>query len=257
MSERNANDVSAELELLGVEELPAELEEAWVDALCGAEVSPELALWLESHPGAAAELRSLGEVAAMIGEDVESQRPGVHFFDALADDVMAGLDRSEAPVRVVELEGGLVESPEASAVSSGSWLSRLRALLVDRPTVGYGVGMAVALVGIVLWTMSGSGDRPVPGGEADAGVRIVEADVDTADASASPERSFAAGLSASERAELEAMAREIEIDFDDDSDDDGEDDDADAFDDWGAGVVGLTSGDEDLDAFEEELRRSL
>jgi len=214
-----------------------ELEAAFFEALDGGPESEALQAWLAAHPEAAAELDELRAVQGALRGDREARSPGPHFFEALHADIMAELDSGDAP-GVVELQGGEV-APMAPAAEGQSWFAWLRALLIDRPSVSYGFGMALALLGIVLWALAGAGDVRPGSSEvavgADAGTDLPAA---------------VAKLPAAEREELRAMAAQIDIDVldEDDDEDDGVE--------W-SGLVGEEYSTAELDEFEDELRRAL
>lgn len=242
MSTHDASEVrEGALALLASE---PELEAAWFEALDGGEVSEPLAVWLSSHPEAARELEELREVQAMLSAEASSRAPGAHFFESLHDDIMAGLDRAEQEVaaEVVELRGGEV-APAVESAGGGGWWAWLRAWLVDRPTLAYGLGMGLALVGIVLWTFASvEGGRGASDG--DAGL------VARAATSGEALPAALANLSVSEQEAVRALAAEIQIDVLDEDEEEGDELE------W-SGLVGEDLSTDEIDEIEDALRRAL
>ena len=122
-------------------ELPGELEEQWCEALAGGDVSAALQKWLSSHPAAAQELMAMRDVAAQLTNSRDAMDPGAHYFESMTQEVVAQL---EAP-RLVGAR--VVTEPEESAAS---W-ARVRDWFVRRPSLGWALVMAAALMAILAW----------------------------------------------------------------------------------------------------------
>lgn len=130
--------------------LPAELEDAWIDALAGASPSPDLQRWLDQHPDAARDLDQLTQLTHALAAERSERHPGARFFDALHDDILAQLDAPQP----VELRGF---QPTPAPAPAAGWLGlmdRLRDLLGRRPTLAYAGAMSLALLALLAFALA-------------------------------------------------------------------------------------------------------
>lgn len=179
------------------------------------------------------------DLVALMAEDREAQDPGDHFFEALHDDILAELEPRGSEV----LGGGRVVDVRPLEESPSLW-ERLRGFWGGSPTVAYAGVMALALLGIVLWS---NGQKSATSVSPDAGDFVAASEDLRPPANIVPH-----SLDKAEIEELRMLASRMKFDID--SENSWLDDDVESLDFEGS-LEGLS--DDELEGLERLMDRTL